>query len=96
MNWLFLAAFSIFVAWVLWRGYEAYSFRQLLDSLNGEMTDETVRSFMERLATRSVPSAGGFWGRLKELENRVTVAPQVSQVVQAEFRTMLQSKGLQL
>lgn len=95
MNWLFLVAFGIFVGWVLWRGYEAYSFRKVIASFGPEITDESVQSFMAVLAVRPVPNARSFWDQLKTVENRVMEAPRVSEKVKAELRTMLQSKGIQ-
>jgi|GEM_PF-3215107 len=95
MSWTFVAATVGFVGWVLWRAYEAWAFRILLESLGSDMSDESVRSFMERLATRSVPNARGFWNQLRSLEARVMGDARVSPQVKSEFRSLLQSKGAQ-
>lgn len=92
-NWLFAIVMLGFAAWAVYRGFEAYAFRQFLRSLDGELTNPKLRQFIDQLNTKQVPNSQAFWTQLRELERRVVSAGTVSPDLKAEFRTLLQSKA---
>lgn len=92
-NWLFTILMLGFAGWAVYRGFEAYSFRQFLRSIDGELTGPKLRSFMDRLNTKQVPNSKAFWQQLREVERRVLGASQLAPELKAEFRTLLQSKA---
>lgn len=94
MKSIFLIAVMVFAGWALWRGFEAYQFNRLLSTLDGEITESGLRAFMDRLSAWNVPNARGNWDRLRALEQRVMGSSGVGSTQKAEFRTLLESKGI--
>lgn len=93
MQWLFAIIAVAFAGWALWRGYEAYSFRKLLSTMDGQITDAKLRRLLDRLTTHNVPNAQQYWDQLRALEVRVATARGVSPGLKAEFKSLLDAKA---
>ena len=93
LQWLFVIIAVGFAGWALWRGYEAYSFRQLLSTLDGQITDSNLRRLLDRLTTHNVPNAKQYWDQLRALDVRVANARGVSTDLKAELKTLLDAKA---
>ena len=93
MNW-FIAILMVGLAgWAVWRGYEAYSLNKLIVGMIGDLNNQKVRSFVDRLAPRPVPNSPTIWRRLREVESRVMRAGTVSPRLKEELRVTLEAKG---
>jgi len=93
LQWLFVTIAVAFAGWAMWRGYEAYSFRRLLSTLDGPITEANLRRLLDRLATHNVPNAPQYWDQLRALEVRVANARGVSPGLKAEYRALIDAKA---
>jgi len=93
MNWFAYGVVLLIAAWAIWRGYEAYSFQQLLKTMDGDLTDPVVRQFVSILSQRKVPNAHPIWARLKGIEMRVMTARAVAPSLKEEFHHLMEVKG---
>lgn len=94
MNWLAYGIVAIVLAWAIFRWVEYRRFSKLLEMVTGELSDPVVRPFLDRLSNLCVPTVSSAWTRLREVEQRVEAAPQVSQGLKSELKSLLESKGL--
>lgn len=94
LNWLFAALMVAFAGWVAWRGYEAYTYRRLLLTVQGELDETKVRLLADGIQGRTIPNSPALWAQLREIEARVMCSAIISDGLKQELHVLLESKGL--